>query len=444
MDDKNFDKIFQRKLNDLPGIPASEANWTALSGRLDAHEGRRKKWLVPFLLFLIGLLSGFPIWSGFQMYQSGQFNARSTEQLTIKRDTIIQTTTIYRYDTVYIRNTPTYSTFSLRNTISGTGTAVSQNTTVYSDKTTTSLPNTGMDVAQNTKALPSDKTSTSSPTNSEKVTQIPTTNSDKTTTSTPTNGADVAQNSTTNSDKTSTSTPTTNANAAENTTENSEKIPEPVPGADSLQRITVKVKRAPRIFLQRPQLGLSFGRSTPVLAGLESGAILQTGLVGNIEVMRGLRLEAGVQYQQAKMKSEETSALENLVTIPNPGSNYSLDYWETYKLPMLTYSAHLRYQIGSWFQFSPYIGIGGRVKTVLPFEIEYEFEDDINQLELNEPGATRATTSWQGFTHTVGIERNTAKNYTLALEGIWLKNWGGPADIFNEHWGINARIMYRF
>ena len=417
MDDKNFDKIFQRKLDDLPGMPASEANWTALSGRLDAHEGRRKKWLVPFLLFLIGLLSGFPIWSGFQMYQSGQFNARSTEQLTIKRDTIIQTTTIYRYDTVYIRNTPTYSTFSLRNTISGTGTAVSQNATVYSDKTTTSSPVNGIDVAQHTKSLPFDKTSTSSPTNSENVTQNPTTHSDQT---------------------------TNNANAAENTTENSEKIPEPVPGADSLQRITVKVKRASRIFLQRPQLGLSLGRSTPVLAGLESGAIFQTGLVGNIEVMRGLRLEAGVQYQQAKMKSEETSALENLVTIPNPGSNYSLEYWETYKLPILTHSAHLRYQIGSWFQFSPYIGIGGRVKTVLPFEIEYEFEDDINQLELNEPGATRATTSWQGFTHTVGIERNAAKNYTLALEGIWLKNWGGPADIFNEHWGINARIMYRF
>jgi hypothetical protein len=433
MDDKDFDKIFQRKLNDVPGIPASEANWMALSGRLDAHDGRRKRGLVPFLWLLVGLLSALHLWSGYQVYRFGHTQAERTSNTLTKRDTVIQTTVIYRYDTIYIQGA--VSRFS----------TTPPNTVYSSFGRTTAAP------GANLSAHPHDKDSGVRQTTVMATAPVITPDSTSTTArqaliaaetfAQPSAVANVQNNTSLApiSASGAANEPLANALSSRVAETDSTREYEPVPVAP-----LSPAKRLRRTLFKRPQLGINVGRGTPVIPEMESGALWQTGLTGNVEVLPGLRLEAGVQYQQSRMKSEVATAINHLVTVPNPGSDYTLEYWETYRLPMLTYSAQLRYQLGTWWRLMPYAGVGARVKTVLPFELEYEFEDGINQLELNEPGAERATTSWQGFTHLLGMEREMGKNYNFALEGIWLKNWGQPADIFSEQWSINARLMYRF
>ncbi|MBK8426779.1 MAG: hypothetical protein IPL27_12775 [Lewinellaceae bacterium] len=37
MENKDFDKIFAHKFNQIPGEPYHEEGWSDLSGRMDAH-----------------------------------------------------------------------------------------------------------------------------------------------------------------------------------------------------------------------------------------------------------------------------------------------------------------------------------------------------------------------------------------------------------------------
>ncbi len=115
MNDKDFDKIFSKKLKEEKSLPIDERSWEALALQLDKHDqkkgvdgikNRRLAWLLPFLLLLLGV----NVWSLMRMNQSEKQNVILRNELKelkttlLKRDTIIQTQYIYKTDTIYIRS----------------------------------------------------------------------------------------------------------------------------------------------------------------------------------------------------------------------------------------------------------------------------------------------------------------------------------------------------
>lgn len=102
MQDNDFDKIFSHKFGQLPGEPYSEENWSELSRRIDIHERRQRRWLLPVLLPLFGLLAGGNLFWWYQWRETNDELKDSKSRTTFfQTDTIMRKTVVYHYDTIY-------------------------------------------------------------------------------------------------------------------------------------------------------------------------------------------------------------------------------------------------------------------------------------------------------------------------------------------------------
>ena len=115
MNDKDFDKIFSKKLQEEKSMPTDERSWEALASQLDEHNRKkgvggknasRLAWLIPLLLLLLGV----NIWSLMKMNQTEKQNLilhselKDVKTTFQKHDTIIQTQYIYKTDTIFINS----------------------------------------------------------------------------------------------------------------------------------------------------------------------------------------------------------------------------------------------------------------------------------------------------------------------------------------------------
>ena len=101
MQDKDFDSLLKRKFEyeDLP--EPQEGKWAALTNRLDAFD--RKRNALSRLLYGLAiaiLLLGNVAWF-FNWQETSSDRASKTIEPVVKRDTILQTIQIVRYDTIY-------------------------------------------------------------------------------------------------------------------------------------------------------------------------------------------------------------------------------------------------------------------------------------------------------------------------------------------------------
>lgn len=118
MNDKDFDKIFSKKLQEEKSMPTDERSWEALASQLDEHNRKkgvggknaiRLAWLIPLLLLLLGV----NIWSLMKMNQTEKQNLilhselKDVKTTFQKHDTIIQTQYIYKTDTIFINSNNT-------------------------------------------------------------------------------------------------------------------------------------------------------------------------------------------------------------------------------------------------------------------------------------------------------------------------------------------------
>ena len=113
MNDKDFDKIFFKKLQEEKHFPVDDKSWETLSSQLDEKDKRkpisgfknnRLAWLLPFLSLLLGL----NVWSLLKMNQTQTQNSLLSNELkTVKtllqnKDTLNKIQYIYKTDTVFI------------------------------------------------------------------------------------------------------------------------------------------------------------------------------------------------------------------------------------------------------------------------------------------------------------------------------------------------------
>jgi hypothetical protein len=441
MQDNDFDKIFSHKFGQQPGEPYSEENWSELSRRMDIHSRRRTRWVLPAMFFLLGALTGSNVFWWYQWREADR-KLQSPESRTslFQTDTMTRRTVVYHYDTIYqnvtvVRrqeiaaplqfstNAPSNS-FSFNDIPEGNAT-VRQNQTAGinpvsrdSYDLTQQVDSSSLNV-QEQEGLPISNGDAAAPVN----TIVHKTPMDTSELATP---------------------PLSSVNAATDTLFENLLKSQPPP-----------TKKVPTglIYFARPRVGVSATLGFPSFPHKLAGTLFGAGIRSDIEIARNFRLGAEVAYQQASLKADDTEVLEDLdIDIPDPGGDYRLKYWETYFLPAFTYSMHLRYEIPLRGKWTPWFGVGGQAITMLPFEIEYEFENEFNNVELHIPAKAGSSTNWQGMLFMLGVECRLNPHLYFGAEGYMIRHFGENEDehegegrsIISNQLGIKTSIIYKF
>ncbi len=421
MKNNDFDKIFARKFDRLPGEPYREENWSELSHRLDAYDGR-KRWVLPLLLPLLTLLAGGNIFWWYQWREAAQKNNFSGSHTTIvQSDTIFRSTVVYRYDTVYQAVTHVRWRFS-----------GASNPFRAGEKTPSFFP-AGDFAPKDLAALQNQQEDTSARSagaveSAENTVKYPA--------ALPGEKERTATEASSLSSQTANQPPTVenSENSAGNTIPLSIHTPEPVKKAGS-----------PAFYPGRPRLGFNAGWANPSLPGKLSGTIMQIGFSTDAEVARNLRLGVAVHYDRTSLKSNNTVALNDKIRIPDPGQDFSLKYWETYRLPALSYVVQVSWSLPlrnkTW---SPWIGVGAQAATFFPYSVEFEFENETNNIELHLPAQTNTYSRWQGVLMRAGADISLNRHIALGIEGFLLRRFDRKPAVSDNQTGFKTNLYYIF
>jgi len=324
MENNDFDNIFANKFRKLPGDAYSEARWSSLSSRLDTHENRRNRWLLPVLLPLFALLAAGNVFWWYQWREAVQTKPTGEGVTTLfQTDTVVKTTVVHRYDTIYQNTTVSRRQY--------------QGSLAFSEPQE-NQPHPHSGISHGQEATNPDIKGNTYSSQAEAITEIipigvaepnkmpdPGTSAEPTTSDASINAKSIVENA-------GNAAPDSTAGHPDSTFE---KI---------LTTPPTKISKSPLFYFARPRLGLTAGWSTPLTEHLREGYLLGFGLGTDVEIARNTRLGASLDYWTGKLESEETEALTG-VDVPNPGNNYELKHWETDQLAALTYALHLRYQI---------------------------------------------------------------------------------------------------
>jgi|GEM_PF-1602949 len=430
MENKDFDKIFAYKFNQMPGEPYREEGWSDMSGRIDAYERRRWRWMFPVLLPLFGLLAAGNVFWWLQWREGAQRNNQGSGNVTtlLQSDTIVQTAVVYRYDTIY-QNITLVRRYNIGETT----------TAKHVTQTKTSAFASSTPAAQQQSAA---GIATAKVENEATQTQI---NLVEKNTQGIDNKQDIAKMNTEPGHAVSHQVTSVDTSSQITGT----RVDSTLFAADSMAAYIQPVQQmipklsTPFFTIGRPRLNISAGWGNPLLDHKRSGYLLGAGLGADMELMRNVSLGADLHYWNGKIQADETEELLG-VEIPNPGSDYKLKYWEAYQLPTVTYSFYLRYQIPLKKAWTPWIGMGTQGVTFLPFDIEFEFENQNNQLEIYLPGQTKAITHWHGMLAMAGIEKEIGPHFSFGAEAWLLRHIGKKPGILDNQLGLKTRLYYHF
>ncbi len=440
MENKDFDKIFAHKFKQIPGEPYHEQGWSDLSGRMDAYERRNRRWLFPVLLPLFGLLTAGNIfwWHQWRELERRHSQEAGSTTTMLKPDTIVRARVVYRYDTIYQNIT------LLRKYAAG-GITINEQATATGNTNTGSISvkhsASGTTGTQQQPVAGSETASAQSNANTQNTNERPI--------------KDLGQ-----SIENKLLTP-------ENTTEPAHTVSHRVPLPDSLSQVTqplidpanaeadstfefllqnppvTEKVRKPLLMFARPRLNLSVGWGNPLLEHKHSGYLFGAGIGADVALASHIRLGADAYYWKGQLKADEIDELKG-VEIPNPGSDYKLKYWETYHLPVVTYEFHLRYLIPLKKTWIPWLGVGTQAVTYLPYEIEFDFENQNNQVEYFIQSQAGVITHWHGIMAMLGIEGQISPHFSLGAEGYLLRHIGKKPGVLDNQVGLKTRLYYNF
>lgn len=423
MENKDFDKIFKNRFEQIPGEPYRESNWSGLSGRLDACESKRRRRMLFAIWPLFVLMAAGNVfwWHQWRQADNQLHTGGAPTQKTVVYDTVFHRTVIY--DTVY-----QHTTHIIRNGI-------------YTDQ-----PWNSPKVVEKNGERPNAFENTSGPVKVSGKTPVQEVSNGMTVQETFQPGL-VHSTSTPlqTGHTTSHAVPLPDSLLQADTTLDNAKKPDLIPLLEELQHARPDIVRSRQSVatFASPRVNISAGWANPLLSHKRSGALFGIGLGGDVQVAKNLRLAADVQYWRGKMKAEETEELKG-VDIPQPGADYKLRYWETYRLPAISYDLQLRYYFQTNSAWKPWIGLGAQWNTTLPFEIEFDYENQNSYYEVFIPGQTRAITSWQGLIGTVGLERSLNKHFSFSANAFLLQHPGRNAGLLGKQFGLRSRLFYRF
>ena len=438
MQDKDFDSLLKRKFEyqDLP--EHEDGKWASLTDRLDAFDRRRNVlsklvYALVLSILLLGNVAWFFNWLG-----TSSDRASKTIEPVAKRDTILQTIHIVRYDTIYrtviIENTFTSPVQSAKfgnirlpdvpaksdpaeipatpsNTaqLSGSASAATSGDEIKDAGTNPQMAISGTDLPM--LLVQSDnfreKGNILLPLEPLRPGPIPL-------------------------DRHLVSLPIPAANMLSN------KMPEEQSQPQDEEPVRIKPS-----FHWEP-MWINGGQLLSFPGRLE-GYILSSGFQLERNISNRIALGGSVRFGLASVESSDISSIPSLdntaPTPPEPG--YIFDYWDVDFMPLVQYQFYGHLQLASLGKIRWMAGAGTQWISTLPYSIDYQyFHPDLfdkEDLELEKSTETR----WQGLNLLLQAERPLGNKIALGARVSGLIPQRPLQTVLDQSLGLDFWLRFR-
>ena len=192
-----------------------------------------------------------------------------------------------------------------------------------------------------------------------------------------------------------------------------------IPTVDINQKKTL----AQHLYPMRPKgfsLGVFGGYVNPMSEGLSPQFSYSAGLEAAIHFSPSLELWGNVAFQKITLESDDLNANIGLPATPPPSEEFKFSHAKSIQ-PSLQYAMGMQYYFNANNKWKPFIGVGYGVIKLLPYEVQYEYELDDQEIKWN-------------------VEEDINTN---ALIRDFLIVRGGLAYEISNHWNWKIQTSYR-
>ena len=170
------------------------------------------------------------------------------------------------------------------------------------------------------------------------------------------------------------------------------------------------------------------------------------GVNGKMAFGSHLRLVAGFEYGWINFKVKGSELEQNdIPEIAPPSSDDELKY-VLLKQPVRDVSIGLNYVFIPEKRLHPYIGMSWVGEQTLEQTLNYEFQNTTNGEESNVyvPRSNNVYFNTNGLKIGLGLEWTFAKQFSMGLEGSYLRRNPPTVPLLSERYGIKASLAYSF
>lgn len=168
------------------------------------------------------------------------------------------------------------------------------------------------------------------------------------------------------------------------------------------------------------------------------------GIHGAMTFYKNMRLWAEASYYKVEFKSNVMGEALGIPEIQQPDDEYYFVDASVHQ-PFYQYVFGLQYIFNVKKKWNPYFGVGYTFNSMRPYEVSYDFENDVDGLELSiEEKHNRNDLIMNMALFNAGVEAKLSKHFGFQLEGYY--RWDGNKDgiLVTDILGIRSKLVYNF
>lgn len=445
----DFFKSLKDNLDNRPEPTFKKDAWTRMQEKLEASKQvptqskNQTQWWLPLLLLLVFGLAGSNIW----MYR--QLKLTNNQQVLVQRDTIYSSKVIVQIDTIY--KTKIIRETTVDNPVKQ---ATANNYSPFFNPNIFSAPNFSE------KHFPSGANN-SSISSSLAYMQSPYIGIGSTI---PNLSDYLLQKDNANNKNGLNSLVNKSDNQVQDKIETNFDLNQPLQNIISLQpnliewqnnyslpEIEIPIKKRKNIqqhiYQMRPRtfsLGVKGGYATVVNSQLDNFKGRTYGLNAAIGFSKNFKLWADASFLELIYQSKQIDETLGIPDITPANDNYIFVKAEVPQ-PAYQFSTGLQYMWNSSGKWKSYLGVGYGVISLVPYEVDYEFNDPSTNIDLTlEQGVNRSELIKGQILFKGGINYQVYKNWSLQVEGMYRMSNRKEGISSPNILGIRTGLSYQF
>ena len=418
MENKDFDKLFARKMQGLPPVAPSINDWYALQQRITAEKSRRERWrrYGLYALLLLLALSNICLWRLWKQ-QPDPITKPATSIVvidTLVKNVVYQNDTIVKtiYITAYSNLAPAAASWNTPKR-----SLLPQLEGAKRDRANSQIDGPSPMEKNGAPALPeaSEKDQTSSP---DKLKTHQTSDPGLVN---PRDSAEAVAKG--HSAVLSTK--------EINTDENNQAAQSP------------KIKPAKHPFFSAPQASFFIDNAMPAGNGVQEGKAVGLGVQLNAKVAPYIRIWSEIGYQWLQLESDNT-AISNLAESPYSSAEYEIRHWEA-QTKAISLGLGFRYDGNPlrehWW---PTISSGVINLFTLPYPVNIEYHRLSSGGDIHWPGTIEHPNSLTAWQSSLGLGYSINNRFSLGAEGFYRLNLKPGHELWKHQGGLRLHGIVKF
>ncbi len=191
-------------------------------------------------------------------------------------------------------------------------------------------------------------------------------------------------------------------------------------------------------------LGANGGWIYPIHSSVNNQAGFAAGIKAVVGFSDQVRFWGEASYMQLHYQTNSLERLEGIPPITPPGDPYDFVFANVPQ-PAMQYSFGLQYLFNPSKKWHPYLSAGLGSITLLPFEVTYDYEDRVNdlELELKQKLSRRTLFSTQAL-FTAGAELELSDRWSMQMEALYRLSLQDKGVTTSNMLGLRAGFLFHF